>query len=456
MTSPRSVFSTLGSSLPGITVLTPSSPLYSERRKIRCRNEAVAKIEPPAIVVPKSAKEVASVVRWCIANGVHFAVRGGGNDYFGRTVVEGALVIDMREINFVHVAKDKQTATIGGGTVMKELIEKLDTEGLVTPVGNVWIVGYVGWATLGGYGPMQHSHGMGIEQIVGAEIVTAKGEVVSFGEEDERLEGLRGLGGNLGVITAVTIKVYPKIDILTGILIYESSDLAKTIRDYNEAVSKLEIPKPLTVNMFVMNLPALGGPHLMVFWTWADVDHETGKRYLGKFVAATPPVKINPVQTKTLAEHYATLPDHNTPWGGVRTQYFSEMMPALVETVVAALESIPNDPMCHLSWSADVHIDPKLKHCLGVGQSHVFFWSSSFTKDFKNKDIAETWNRDLFKAARKAGAPVMLDAAHPGLTPLGEKTLEQHLGAKAARGRELKSRYDPDNVFSLALPRFIS
>jgi FAD/FMN-containing dehydrogenase len=54
---------------------------------------------------------------------------------------------------------------------------------------------------------------MGIEQIVGAEMVTAKGDVVSFGEEDERLEGLRGMGGNLGVITAVTIKVYPKIDV---------------------------------------------------------------------------------------------------------------------------------------------------------------------------------------------------------------------------------------------------
>lgn len=66
-----------------MTVLTPSSPLYSERRKIRCQNEAVVKIDPPAIVVPKLAEEVASVVRWCVANGVPFTVRGGGNDYFG-------------------------------------------------------------------------------------------------------------------------------------------------------------------------------------------------------------------------------------------------------------------------------------------------------------------------------------------------------------------------------------
>jgi FAD/FMN-containing dehydrogenase len=115
----------------------------------------------------------------------------------------------------LHVAADRKTAKIGAGFVMQDLVHKLDAEGLVTPVGNMGIVGYVGWATLGGYGPMQHSHGLGIEQIVGAEIVTANGEVVSIGEEDERLEGLRGMGGNLGVIAALEIKVYPKLDVGT-------------------------------------------------------------------------------------------------------------------------------------------------------------------------------------------------------------------------------------------------
>jgi hypothetical protein len=81
-----SVISTLISSLPGITVLTPSSPSYPERRKIRCQDELLEKIEPPAIAVPKSAEDVASVVRWCVTNGVRFTVRGGGNDYFGTSL----------------------------------------------------------------------------------------------------------------------------------------------------------------------------------------------------------------------------------------------------------------------------------------------------------------------------------------------------------------------------------
>jgi FAD/FMN-containing dehydrogenase len=130
--------------------------------------------------------------------------------------VEGAIVIDTRDINFVRVAEDRRTATIGAGLIMRDLVQKLDAEGLLTPVGNISLVGYVGWATLGGYGPMQHGLGLGIEQIVGAELVTATGDVVTIGEEDERLEGLRGLSGNLGVIAALKIKVYPKFDVSTN------------------------------------------------------------------------------------------------------------------------------------------------------------------------------------------------------------------------------------------------
>ncbi|KAB5576321.1 hypothetical protein GE09DRAFT_620712 [Coniochaeta sp. 2T2.1] len=462
-------FKAIETDLSGITVLTPSSPQYAERRKIRCLNEAVEKIEPPAIAVPKSAQEVAAVVRWCVRNGLRFTVRSGGNDYFGRTVADGALVLDMRDINYVNVSADKKTATVGGGIIMKDLIEKLDTEDLLTPVGNIWIVGYVGWATLGGYGPLQHSHGLGIEQIVGAEIVTAKGEVVSVGKEDERLEGIRGMGGNLGVITAVTIKVYPKFDVSTclvpkkartnnpyqifaGMLIYDASP--KTIRAYHAAVSKLAIPKPLTIHMFVMNVPALGGPHLMVYWTWADSDHEKGKAYLADFLAATPPVKANHVASKSLLEHYAAIPDHNAPWGGMRTQYFSSMTAPLIETVVKALETIPNDPMVNISWSGGVPIDPAVKHMLGVGKEHVFVASSFFASKPENKDPADDWNRELLKSARETGKDVLLDAAHPGLTPLGEKSFQQILGAKAGRGWELKAKHDPENVFGLALPRF--
>jgi FAD/FMN-containing dehydrogenase len=150
-------------------------------------------------------------VKWAKTAGADFTIRTGGNDFYGRFVVDGGLMIDMRELKSIEVAEDKMTATIGGGTIMKDLVEKLADEGLIAPSGNAWTVGYVGWATQGGYGPLTNPLGMGFEGIVGAEVVNAEGEVVQA--SDEMLEGIRGMGGNLGVITSLTIKVYPNRDV---------------------------------------------------------------------------------------------------------------------------------------------------------------------------------------------------------------------------------------------------
>lgn len=68
-------------------------------------------------------------------------------------------------------------------------------------------MGYVGWSTLGGYGPFSACHGLGVDQIIGAKVVNAKGEVVDA--DDEMLMAIRGAGGTLGIIVELTIKVYP-------------------------------------------------------------------------------------------------------------------------------------------------------------------------------------------------------------------------------------------------------
>lgn len=170
--------------------------------------------QPLGIAVPKNAQEVASIVRWANKHKVEITVRSGGNDLFGRYVHDQALIIDMRDMASIRVAADKQTATIGGGVVHKDLIYKLETAGVLAAYGSVGVPGYVGWATLGGYGPLTNLLGLGFEGIVGAEVVTAEGEVVAASQD--RLEGIRGMGGNLGVITSLTIKVYPTREVGSG------------------------------------------------------------------------------------------------------------------------------------------------------------------------------------------------------------------------------------------------
>jgi FAD/FMN-containing dehydrogenase len=142
---------------------------------------------------------------------VNFTVRSGGNDFYGRFVVDDGLIIDVRELKDVSISADKRTATLGGGIVGRDLASQLEDSGYICPVGNAGSIGYVGWVTLGGYGPLTNALGMGCEGIVGAEVVNAKGEVVQA--DEEMLEGIRGMGGNLGVITKLTIRIYPKFEV---------------------------------------------------------------------------------------------------------------------------------------------------------------------------------------------------------------------------------------------------
>ena len=194
----------LKSALPWLQVLNPDDPAWAERRATR--GQAGQECKPFAMAIPKDAQQVAGIVRWSTSSGASFTVQTGGNDFFGRYVEDDSLIIDMREIKSISIATDRKTATIGGGTISKDLILQLEEAGLVAALGNVWTVGYVGWATLGGYGPLTNLLGLGVEGIVGAELVTATGEVVQA--TDDILEGIRGMGGNLGVITSLTIKVH--------------------------------------------------------------------------------------------------------------------------------------------------------------------------------------------------------------------------------------------------------
>jgi len=113
----------------------------------------------------------------------------------------------MRDIAYVNVDKQCSTAKVGGGVLLAGLAKALAKEGLATAIGTNTSVGYVGWATYGGYGPFSANYGLGVDQIVGAKLVDANGKIV---EADERLlKGIRGAGGVFGVIVELTIKVYP-------------------------------------------------------------------------------------------------------------------------------------------------------------------------------------------------------------------------------------------------------
>jgi FAD/FMN-containing dehydrogenase len=188
---------------PGLDWLTEASPNYQTwRQTYFLDNEAI----PRAIVRPQNGKEVSAIIRLANACDIPFTIRSGGHDLYGRSIVSDAICIDMRKINSVEISSDRRSAKIGGGVLIGNLLENLSEHGLVTPFGSVPSVGYVGWSCLGGYGSLSTHWGLGVDQIIDAEIVNAQGDIVSAGEDT--LMGIRGACGSFGIVVNMRIKVY--------------------------------------------------------------------------------------------------------------------------------------------------------------------------------------------------------------------------------------------------------
>lgn len=187
-----------------IQFATPDSPSYADLRT----GFTINAIKSPRLIVrPRSADDVSALVSILTANHLPFTVRAGGHDMWGRSQADDAVTIDLREICHVRVDDTSQSAWVGGGVIILDLIKELKNHNLVVPHAVTPTVGFVGWAIYGGYGLLSTKYGLGVDQILGATVVDAQGNIR---EADEKmLTVIRGGGGTVGIIVDLKIKVYP-------------------------------------------------------------------------------------------------------------------------------------------------------------------------------------------------------------------------------------------------------
>ncbi|KAL0942023.1 d-lactate dehydrogenase [Colletotrichum truncatum] len=272
-------FSTLDSFLEKHSSIKAFYPSDKEFSSISQKYLATPDV-PSLIVRPQSAEDVAALVSHCAATSTPFVVRAGGHDMSARSTVNDILQIDLRDISHVNVSSDRKSALVGGGVLGGHLQEALDKDGLMTPTGTIGTVGYVGWATFGGYSSYTPSLGLGIDQILGAKIVLASGELVDA--DEELLRGIRGAGPALGVITELEIKVYPKQEIQAGMVLYESKDLYATIKtfwpNWNKLVQEKDLPDELCVMPALLEIPGMGKVYAAAY-VWNGPGSENSNKW---------------------------------------------------------------------------------------------------------------------------------------------------------------------------------
>jgi FAD/FMN-containing dehydrogenase len=191
--------SALKASLHGRVIL-PGDADYDEARAVW--NGMIDKY--PAIIVRCATPgDVAAAIAFARQQGLIVSVRGGGHNVAGHAVNDGGLVIDLSPMKQIDVNPQDRIASAGGGVTWGELDAATQVYCLATPGGVFTRTGIAGLTLGGGYGWLRNTYGLSCDNLVSAQVVTAAGEIIEVNEREhaDLLWGLRGGGGNFGVVT---------------------------------------------------------------------------------------------------------------------------------------------------------------------------------------------------------------------------------------------------------------
>ncbi|KAF4964816.1 hypothetical protein FZEAL_10835 [Fusarium zealandicum] len=424
-------------------------------------------VRPQIITRPQSAQQIATIVKACLDLKLEPVVRGGGHDMFGRFSALDAVSIDLRDLTNVVVSPDKKTARVGGGATNYQVLEALNGHGLTAPVGSCGTVGFAGWCLCGGFGPYVHSYGLGADQIVGARVVNAKGEVVEA--DDGLLKGLRGGGGSLAIVAELEIKTWPLCEVQAGMLLYESSDISAAVTtfftNYNDlADTYKELPSKLHLVPSIWMHPN-AGLTLTCGFIWNGSASDESRQWLERVGSLAPlPPTIADVQSTVLntnALGFATMVKDTLPaqvLGRSQCVEATHFSPEVVAELAKIADAIPRDS------SGGVNILTLRGDSPSCGSSvpdsvcpyrkpHLMFEFLGLGNDETSARNAAVWSLDARN--RMKAVPQVQDRAYLPLTAPEFVDLEATFGDNLVELLKLKREYDPEGVFKHTLPKLV-
>jgi FAD/FMN-containing dehydrogenase len=433
-------------------VIGRQDPTYDEARRVW--NAAIDK-RPGLVVRPLDAGDVATAVELAGKRGLPVAVRCGGHSVAGKGVCEDGLLIDLSLMKGVRVDPDRRTARANGGVLWGEFDRETQAVGLATPGGRVTTTGLGGFTLGGGYGWLSPKYGLACDNLISADVVTADGRLltVSESENDDLLWGLRGGGGNFGVVTAFEFRLHPVGPMVVGGMLMHSLERAEEVlRAYRDYVD--DGPDELATAFALFPAPPeefvpehLHGKTVLGILACHCGELEDGERVVAPLRALGPPA-VDLIGPMPYTDLQALLDPTAPP--GWRWYNTGEHLTGLTDAAIDALtRHAPRDlaPLTQTivfrhggavsrvsdAESAFGNRDPNyLLHPLAA-------WMQP---DDDERHIA--WLRQLVRemAAFKTGG-VYLNFA-----PDGDARVPDGFGAeKHARLVALKDKYDPENVF---------
>jgi FAD/FMN-containing dehydrogenase len=424
-------------------VIAPENAAYDAGRRVF---NGMIDRRPAVIVQCARDADVAIAITFAREHGLPVAVRGGAHNVAGNAVCDGGLVVDLSRMRGVEVDPLRRRARVQGGACWGDLDAAAQVHGLATPGGIVSTTGVAGLTLGGGIGVLRGLHGLTCDNLVAAELVTAAGErVIASGEANaDLLWGLRGGGGNFGVVTTFEFELHPLDGVVSGPLDYAyTPDFLRFYDDFTTTA-----PDELSCDLVLRRSP--DGEMLATLLTC----------YCGSADAAAPALeplrrRFFPVRDGVAPRSYVEaqkLYDSLSPWGW-RNYWKTNGMGALSAEAAYALDDVFKAAPSRLSQVQLEHLHGAM-HRTPPGANALTFAGAKFDLLINAKwidpggDAANVaWARQGFERMR----PFLSSGAYPNyLFQESRERVREAYGPEAYRRLvALKDRYDPINFFRL-------
>jgi len=215
--------------------------------------------EHPALVVQcAGVADVVDAVAFATDHEYPLSVKGGGHNIAGRAVADDAVMVDLSGLDSVRVDPDAKTARVEPGVVLNELDHETQAFGLATPAGYNSTTGIAGLTLGGGWGWLSRKHGLTVDNLLSADVVTADAELVhaSDDENEDLFWGIRGGGGNFGIVTSFEFQLHEVgPTVLSGPIVHPFEDTAAVLSEYREFTA--DAPDDATVWFVIRHAPPM-------------------------------------------------------------------------------------------------------------------------------------------------------------------------------------------------------
>jgi FAD/FMN-containing dehydrogenase len=435
-------------------LIQAGTPDYDEHRKVW--NGSIERF-PALIARCAGAADVVAALTFARRTGLRMAVRGGGHSFPGLSVCDGGIVIDLGLMKGIRVDPESRTARVGGGVLWGELDHATQAFGLATTGGIVTHTGVAGLTLGGGIGWLQRRHGMTIDNLVSADVVTADGEVVkaSQAENSDLFWGLRGGGGNFGVVTEFEFRLHQVgPTVLAGPIFWPMQESPRLLRFYRDWIA--EAPDELMTIVIHRKAPALPfvpselhGELIVGIASCYAGPVEDGERVVRPLKAFGSPV-LDLCEPKPYVEHQAMF-DPSFPhgwWYYMRACDVTDLTDEVIDITVDHSMRIGSPLTGFPIWQqggAVARVDDAETAFNGRSAGYTFnITAVTATADGFQEE--REWSRNFWSALKPFHTSVYVNF----LMEEGEDRVREAYGAeKYDRLKALKRRYDPDNLFQL-------